>query len=144
MKTRIALNWLLGLVVFVSAISADLARGQNQALPVSAPASLPSASVPPPSVLLPTSQAAPSSLGSAPDAATRDDARRDVPLPSTPKVSKSLADFVRVTQTGVGESGLLSFVNTEANTFDLGADQIIFLQKLGIPSRVIIAMLQHD
>ena len=64
--------------------------------------------------------------------------------PSAPELSHGLADFLRLARTGVDESGLLSCVSTTTGIFDLRADQIIYLQKVGISSRVIIAMLQHD
>jgi hypothetical protein len=57
---------------------------------------------------------------------------------------KASADLLKLARSGVDESRLLLRVNTSADIFGLRADQIIYLQKLGISSRLIIAMLQHD
>jgi hypothetical protein len=145
MKTRITPNRILRLVLLDSAVSGGLARDEIHAQPglgqaTSSPATLASPRVP--SSTMPP---APAGLTVTPVAAASDKPGRLEPqLPSKTSFSSSLDEFVRVAQTGIGESGLLSFVGTVPGSFGLGADQIIYLHRLGISSRVLTAMLQHD
>jgi hypothetical protein len=134
MKTRLAPNRLLGVALLVSAVAGGPARAQTQGPPVSAPANPPAAS-------FPAKQTAASGVE---PASVSDKIGSETRAPVAPEVSSALADFLRMTRTGVDESGLLTCVKTASGAFDLGADQIIYLQKLGVSGRVIIAMLQHD
>ncbi len=54
------------------------------------------------------------------------------------------AELVRLTQSGVDEKVMLAYVNNSASTFNLGSDQIIYLNDIGMPSSVVTAMIQHD
>jgi hypothetical protein len=59
-------------------------------------------------------------------------------------VSPWIYEIERLTQAGVEESVVLSYINNSAGTFNLTADQIISLKALGASSQVINAMLEHD
>jgi hypothetical protein len=50
----------------------------------------------------------------------------------------------RLTQAGVGEPAVLSYITNAAGTFNLSADQIISLKNLGASPEVINAMIRHD
>ena len=54
------------------------------------------------------------------------------------------AELVRLTQSGVDEKVMLAYVNNSASTFNLGSDQIIYLNDIGVPSSVVTAMIQRD
>ncbi len=60
-----------------------------------------------------------------------------------PSASGWLKDLVKLAQSGVQPEVMLWFIDS-AGTFNAGADQIIFLKDLGVPSEVINAMIQHD
>jgi hypothetical protein len=58
-------------------------------------------------------------------------------------VSAWLTDVVKLAQSRIDESIILSFIDS-AGTFNLDPDQIIYLRDLGLPPEVINAMIQHD
>ena len=65
-----------------------------------------------------------------------------VPLKSP--FSGSLGEIAKLVQTGNDESVLLAFIETVPDKFALKADQIVALRNLGVSSKVLVAMLQHD
>lgn len=68
---------------------------------------------------------------------------RSTPLPPGAYVSPWLLDIIKLSQAHIDQSVLLMFVDS-AGTFNLDADQIIYLRDIGISADVITAMLQHD
>ncbi len=65
-------------------------------------------------------------------------------LPSNIAVDSPLAQVIRLAQSGVDESVILSYVNSSSITFNLTSDQIIYLKDLGLPNDVVTAMIQRD
>ncbi|HTY88560.1 MAG TPA: DUF6600 domain-containing protein [Candidatus Acidoferrum sp.] len=55
-----------------------------------------------------------------------------------------LAQVVRLSQAGVDDSIILTFVRNSSGTFNLDSDKIIYLRDIGLPSDVINAMMQRD
>ncbi len=53
-------------------------------------------------------------------------------------------EVVKLAQAGLDQSVLLTYIATTPGTFNLGADQIIYLRDIGVGDDVISAMLQHD
>lgn len=53
-------------------------------------------------------------------------------------------EVVKLAQAGVEDGVVLSFIDDTEGTFNLGADQLIYLNRLGIGNNLITAMLQHD
>lgn len=66
------------------------------------------------------------------------------PLPPGIKPTESLSSLLRLVQSGVDESVLLSFVSNNTGAFSLGAEEVIYLSDIGVPGAVVSAMLQHD
>jgi hypothetical protein len=64
--------------------------------------------------------------------------------PSNVKLSTPASEIVRLAQAGVDESVMMTYVTSSPNTFNLGADDIIYLNDVGVPGTVVTAMLQHD
>ncbi|MFZ1072728.1 MAG: DUF6600 domain-containing protein [Verrucomicrobiia bacterium] len=60
-------------------------------------------------------------------------------LPTSP-----LAQVIRLTQAGVDESVILTYVTNSTSTFNLDPDEIIYLSDLGVPNEVVTAMMQRD
>jgi hypothetical protein len=50
---------------------------------------------------------------------------------------------VKLAESGIGDSVILSFIEN-SGTFNLGADQIVYLNDLGLSSEIVNAMLYHD
>lgn len=66
------------------------------------------------------------------------------PVPAELKLSSKTAEIVKLSQAGVNDSVMLAFVTNSTGTFNLGSDQIVYLNDLGIPSEVLTAMIEHD
>lgn len=66
------------------------------------------------------------------------------PVPPDLKFSPATRELVKLAQAGVSESVMLAFVTNSTSTFNLGADQIVFLNDLGVSSEVIRAMIEQD
>ncbi len=65
------------------------------------------------------------------------------PPPNIPPTSP-LAQVIRLTQAGVDESIILSYITNSTGTFNLDSDTIIYLSDLGVPNEVVTAMMQRD
>ena len=68
----------------------------------------------------------------------------DKSLSSNRYLSPWFYEIERLTQAGVEEAVVLSYINNSAGTFNLTADQVISLKNLGVSPQVISAMLEHD
>lgn len=66
------------------------------------------------------------------------------PVPAELKLSSKTSEMVKLSQAGVNEAVMLAFVTNSTGTFNLGSDQIVYLNDLGIPSEVLTAMIEHD
>lgn len=67
-------------------------------------------------------------------------------LPPPPKVALSPAaqELVKMANSGVDEKVMQAFVEKSTSTFNLSADDIIYLNDLGVPSTVVTSMMQRD
>ncbi len=59
-------------------------------------------------------------------------------------LSPGLAEVVKLAQAGVSEEVMLAYVDKYSGSFGIGADQILYLNDLGVSSTVITSMLKHD
>jgi hypothetical protein len=68
------------------------------------------------------------------------------PVPAAPNlvVSTGLAEVVRLSQGGLTEDVILAFIEKHPGKFEVGADQILYLNDLGVSPTVITALLKHD
>ncbi|WCJ60277.1 hypothetical protein NXS98_03870 [Fontisphaera persica] len=64
--------------------------------------------------------------------------------PSTLNLSPGVADIVKMAQSGVSPAIMLEFINQAPHAFPLTADEIVYLNDLGIPEDVIKAMLRKE
>jgi len=60
-------------------------------------------------------------------------------LPATP-----LAEVIKLAQSGVGDNVMLAFITNSVKPFELNAEEIVYLNDLGVTSSVITTILQHD
>jgi hypothetical protein len=65
-------------------------------------------------------------------------------LPPNLKLSPALTEVVKMVHAGVGEEVLLSYITSSTNAFYMGADEIVYLNDLGVSSPVITALIQQD
>ncbi len=61
-----------------------------------------------------------------------------------PILPHSTAEVVKLYQGGVSKDVIVNYVNSSMYPFHLTADQIIYFQRMGIPSEITQAMLQRD
>jgi len=64
--------------------------------------------------------------------------------PSNVRLSPVLAGVVKLVQSGVGEPVLLSYITNTTGYFALGAEEIVYLNDLGVAGQVMTAMMEHD
>jgi len=68
----------------------------------------------------------------------------EIEVPANLKPSAATAEIIKLANAGVEERVMLSFVTNSLGTFNLRAEEIIYLNDIGIPSGVITAMIQRD
>ena len=65
-------------------------------------------------------------------------------VPASLDVSPALAELLHLADSSADETVMLAFVTNSSGPFELGADEIIYLRDIGVPSAVITAILQRD
>ncbi len=63
--------------------------------------------------------------------------------PGIPPTSP-LAQVIRLTQSGVDESIIMTYVTKSSSMFNLDSDKIIYLKDIGLPNEVVTTMMQRD
>ncbi len=66
------------------------------------------------------------------------------PLPANVQVAGPTAEIVKLASAGMQADVMLAFIRNCPERFNLSADQIVYLNDLGVPNSVVVAMLQHD
>jgi len=64
--------------------------------------------------------------------------------PPNLQLSPVLSEVVKLVQSGVDESVLFAYVTNTTGYFSLGAEEIVYLNDLGVASEVITTMMEHD
>jgi hypothetical protein len=59
-------------------------------------------------------------------------------------ISPAVAEVIRLAESGVGDDVVLAYIQNSQATFDLRADDVLYLRDVGVSSAVITAMLTHD
>ena len=133
MKSRIYWGWSLGLALAVLAFSGGQAQ---EFLPTNAGAA-PAAPEPAPAL---ADEPAADDVVNAPVQPIS----TAKPLPPSIRPTPAAAEVIKLADSGVDESVVLGFVRNSASTFNLGAEEIIYLNDIGVPSAVVTAMIQRD
>ncbi len=66
------------------------------------------------------------------------------PAPANVRTDGPVGDLIKLAVAGVNPSVLLAFATNSATPFNLNAEEVIYLNDLGVPSAVVTAILQHD
>ncbi len=140
-----SLGLAAGLVFFVGCARPSAQPEQPRAV------SAPGVSAPSSVILAQAGPAAPQAADEAPTAGRADTnapaiIERIPPSaqPANVPMSPGLAEVVKLAQAGVGEDVILAYIEKYAARFDVGADQILYLNDLGVPETVVTSMLKHD
>ncbi len=125
----------LALALMLASVSGGLAQDQTKpSTSENAPRTAAPAPAAPAPIQLPTLMAGPPDV-SAPQSS---------PFPSPPtRFSAWTSEIIKMAQAGIDERVMLTYIDS-AGTFNLGADEIVYLRDLGISSFTIATMLQHD
>jgi hypothetical protein len=67
-----------------------------------------------------------------------------IQVPDPMKLSPAAQELVKLHESMVGESVMLTFVDHSTYPFNLTADQIVYLQDIGVTEEVLSAMIQRD
>jgi hypothetical protein len=66
------------------------------------------------------------------------------PAPAAPTLPYGASEVVKMYQGGINKEVLIAYVDSSTMPFHLTADQIIYLQHLGLPQEVTAAMMHRD
>jgi len=66
------------------------------------------------------------------------------PVPPNIKPSSPVSEVIKLANAGVDEGVMLAFVTNSVSTFNLAAEEIIYLNDIGVPGPVVTAMIQRD
>lgn len=149
MKTRFAHKAFvtLGLAVFPFINGCTQQSNGNASVRVTTSSVAPPVAIVAPASAMPTEQPVPNVANSSqPLTPTPVEAFATAPavFPENLRISQSLNEVIRLAQSGVDEGVMLTYVTNSSALFALGAEEIIYLNDLGVYSSVIVAMLQHD
>ena len=65
-------------------------------------------------------------------------------LPPNIKPSSPAGEVVKLTQAGVDEAVMLTYVSNSTSMFNLSSDEIIYLNDIGVPASVVTTMIHRD
>jgi hypothetical protein len=65
-------------------------------------------------------------------------------LPANVTLSPLAAEVAKLASSGVDEEVMMGYVTNSAGIFNLSAEDIIYLNDIGVPGPVVSAMLSHD
>jgi hypothetical protein len=66
------------------------------------------------------------------------------PLPPNIRLTKPASEVVKLAEAGVDESVMMAFVTNSTSLFQLGVEEILYLNDIGVPGSVVTAMIQRD
>jgi len=143
MKSRTLSTWTFGLLLTGAPLIGGCAQEPAPSPQTTNPASQPAA------VAATQAEANPAAITSADPETVKPvvpdkDAATERPLPANVSFSPALNEVAKMAQAGVEDSVMLAFINNSSSTFNLGSDQVIYLNDLGLSGSVITAMIQRD
>jgi hypothetical protein len=136
MNTKLSRLLLLGATIATVALACGCSPQNSSAQTQTAapPATTTNSVATVPETKAPSAPVAPETVSSATSA----------PLPSNIPATSQLAQVVRLTQAGVDQSIIMTFVTNSSRTFNLDSDKIIYLTDAGAPADLVTAMMHRD
>jgi len=137
MKTPVSSMWIPGLVLVMAWLPGSLAQNATN---------LPAAGATPLATLSPAAPPvfpAITALKDFPSPQSKSDVLVSKRQPPKIRLSPWTSEIVKLAESGIEDNVILSFIEN-SGTFNLGADQIVYLNDLGLSSELITAMLRHD
>jgi hypothetical protein len=146
MKTRILLGWVLGMVLASGALTPGFAQNVIDPSPTAASSEKTGTAVLSPTVTTPTAPAprAESASESSPAALAAPGNPATNPPPAIRSLSPWFYEVEQLARAGVEDSVIQTYIINSAGTFNLTADQVIYLKELGLSPQVINTIIDHD
>ena len=149
MKTRICSSWVLGLVLLVLPLAGCLQESSVSSQgAVAAELSPPETPAVQPAAESSPDADAEEALAEVDEqnisAAPAKKVSAEIEVSANLQPSPATAEIIKLANAGVEERVMLSFVTNSVGTFNLRAEEIIYLNDIGIPSGVVTAMIQRD
>jgi hypothetical protein len=141
MKTPISSAWIPGLLLALAWLPAGFARNDNDLQSLDSPRSSAKQTVAMNSVTL--SNDLPRVFPALPRVVSESPAVVSQRQPPRMRLSPWTSEVVKLAESGIEEHVILSFIEN-SGTFNLGAEQIIYLNDLGLSGVIVAAMLRHD
>ena len=66
------------------------------------------------------------------------------PASASVKLSPGAVEIAKLAQSGIGDDVMLAYVSTATQHFNLGSDEIVYLNDLGVSGPVVKAMIERD
>src|SRR4051812_46548775 len=66
------------------------------------------------------------------------------PVPPNIRPSSPVSELIKLANSGVEEGVMMAYVTNSTGTFNLGAEEIIYLKDVGVPDPVVTAMILRD
>jgi hypothetical protein len=149
MKSRICSSWVPGLVLLVLPLAGCLQENSisSQAVAaaeVTSPPETPTVKPAESSADVDTEEMIAEAEAQNISTAPAKKLATEIEVPANLKPSPATAEIIKLANAGVEESVMLSFVTNSLGTFNLRAEEIIYLNDIGVPTAVVTAMIQRD
>jgi len=143
MKVRILGKWGLGAALVVASLAARcLAEDPSPPPAQTTSVAEEATNAPPPKAIEPT--LAQTTNGVEITEAPVSPIAQEKTVPPSIHPTRPLAEIIKLANSGVEEGVMMAFVTNSASTFNLSAEEIIYLKDIGIPDRVVTAMILRD
>src|SRR6267378_3661769 len=84
------------------------------------------------------------SAPAADDGAVAADVQAQGPVTPPSDISPAAAEVIKLASSGVADDVILAYINNSQGSFELSANEVLYLKDLGISSQVVTAMINRD
>jgi hypothetical protein len=146
MKTRTVPGWVLGLMLAGGALAPGFTHAATEPSSSAVSPEKTGAAVSSPAITAPAAGAPRADATSEPSPAAPATPAQPAtnPPPAILSMSPWFYEVERLAKAGVDDGVVQTYINSTAGTFNLTAEQVIYLKNLGLSSQVINTMIDHD
>jgi hypothetical protein len=146
MKTRMLTGWVIGIMLASGALAPGIAQNAVKPLPAVPTSEKTGATTLAPAVTTTATPAAraETTTNTLPAATPASGGSGAKPSPAILSMSPWFYEVERLAKARVDDTVIFAYINNTAGTFNLTADQVIYLKKLGLSPQVINTMIDHD
>jgi hypothetical protein len=146
MKTRMLTGWVIGIVLASGALAPGIAQNAVKPLPAVPTSDKTGAAALAPAVTAKATPAAraETTTNTSPAANPASGGSGAKAPAAILSMSPWFYEVERLAKAGIDDTVIFAYINNTAGTFNLTADQVIYLKKLGLSPQVINTMMDHD